>query len=92
VFDAGYYEGLRGRATALLIEVEHSLPPGQGAVMAELIDHNEPGVAVEMITAILAEAGAVITADQAGQVESLVRDMGLDESVSRQARGMVPGA
>lgn len=90
MLNAEYYEGLRGRATALLIEVERSLPPGQGAVMAELIDHNEPGVAVEMITGMLAEAGVPITIDQAVQVESLVRDMGLDESVSRQTRAMVP--
>lgn len=61
----------------------------QGAVVAELIDHNEPGVAVEMLTAILDEAGASLTSDQAAQIERLVDDMGLDETVSRQARAMV---
>ncbi len=89
MFGADYYEDLRGRTTALLIEVEHALRPDQRAALAELIDHNEPGIAVEMITAMLAEVDASITFDQADQVERLVRDMGLDDSVSRQARAMV---
>ena len=92
MFSAEYYEDLRGRATALLIAVESDLPAGQVDVLAELIDHNEPGVAVEMITAILAEVGAEIAADQVGQIESLVRDMGLDDSVARQARALVSNA
>jgi transcription initiation factor TFIIIB Brf1 subunit/transcription initiation factor TFIIB len=89
MFDADYYEGLRGRVTALLIGVERALQPDQRTVLADLIDHNEPGVAVEMIVAMLAEGTASITVDQIAQVERLVRDMGLDESVSRQAREMI---
>jgi hypothetical protein len=92
MFNAEFYDDLRGRTTALLIEVEHTLRPCQIAAIGELIDHDEPGVAVEMITAMLAEVGARITADQAAQVERLVQEMGLDESASRQARTMVQRA
>jgi hypothetical protein len=92
MYDSSYYEDLRGRATALLIEVEHALQADQRAAMADLIDHNEPGVAVEMITAMLSEAGASITRDQADQVQRLVRDMGLDDSVSLQAQAMIERA
>lgn len=89
MYDAGYYEDLRGRAMAVLIEVEHLLQRDQAAALGDLIDHNEPGVAVQMMTAMLAEAPATVTAEQAKQIESVARDMGLDESVSRQARAMV---
>lgn len=89
MFSAEYYEDLRGRTTAVLIEVEQALRPDQSAALAELIDHNEPGVAVEMLIAMLAEAAASITVDQAARIERLVRDMGLDESLSRQAQAMV---
>lgn len=58
-------------------------------LLDELIDHNETGVAVEMMTAMLAEVHAPVTVEQAGQVESLARDMGPDESLVGQVRALV---
>jgi hypothetical protein len=41
-----------------------------------------------MMTAMLAEAHAAVTPEQAAQIESLARDVGLDEPVSRHVRAM----
>lgn len=89
MFDAEYYENLRRRVTALLIGIEHLLEPDQVSVLSDLIDHNEPGLAVEMMTAMLADANASLDVEQSTQIEDLVRIMNLDASVSRQARAMV---
>lgn len=89
MFDASYYEEIRGRAHAALISVERSLERGQVSMLDELIDHNESGVAIEMMTAMLAESQASLTAEQSAQIERLVREMGLNESVARQAQTMV---
>lgn len=92
MFDASYYEEIRGRARAALISVERSLERAQVSMLDELIDHNESGVAIEMMTAMLAESHASLTAEQSAQIERLVREMGLNESVARQAQAMVaPG-
>jgi hypothetical protein len=89
MLDASYYENLQGRAKAVLIGVGTLIRRDQASLLDELIDHNETGVAVEMMGAMLAEAHAPVTAEQVGQIESLARDMGLDESVVHQVRALV---
>jgi hypothetical protein len=87
--DATYYEQLRGRTRGVLISVDRWFPTTQSALLDELIDANECGVAVEMISAMLEEFHAKVTEHEATEVESLVRDMGLDPEVSERVRALV---
>jgi hypothetical protein len=89
VYDATYYEQLRGRTRGLLISVDHWFPPNQSSLLDELIDANECGVAVEMISSMLEEFHADVTPDEATAVDDLVRDMGLDAEVSRRVQALV---
>jgi hypothetical protein len=77
MYDATYYEQLRARTRDVLTSVDHWFPPAQASLLDELIDVNECGVAVEMISAMLQEFHADVRPDEATEIDGLVRDMGL---------------
>lgn len=89
MFDASYYEDLRLRTNAVLFSLVSHFRPDQFSTLEILIDHNEPGVAVEMICAALAEEHATVTTEQFESIGSLARDMSLDDEVQQQIRELV---
>lgn len=85
-YDAAYYEDLRGRARGVLIAVAEHLSNQTAGLIDELIDHNECGVAVEMLSEALVEAGATIDEQTMADVEALVNTMELEKEVAARLR------
>jgi len=56
-FDASYYEDVRGRVRGVLISVADVVPREKLAFIEELIDHNEPGIALEMLVDLMIQRG-----------------------------------
>lgn len=88
-YDAAYYEDLRGRVRGALIAVAEQLPEQTAGLIDELIDHNECGVAVEMLSEALVEAGATIDQETITSVDGLVTTMELDRDVAVRLRPLV---
>ncbi|NNN21869.1 MAG: hypothetical protein HKL80_07715 [Acidimicrobiales bacterium] len=53
--DSAYYEELRGKTRAILIEVADLISGAQAGLIDELIDANESGVALEEMISIIKE-------------------------------------
>lgn len=83
-FDAAYFEGLRGRLRALLIAVAHWFSRDQTALLNELIDANECGVALEMTSDFLVEAGACVDPAVRDDVVRLAATLELPPGVAGQ--------
>lgn len=76
--DASHSEDIRGLVRGILITVAPQLPRGTVGIVDELIDANEPGVAVEILSEMLVQFGAVITVDTLSDVSRLVEIMDMD--------------
>jgi hypothetical protein len=85
-FDAAYYEDLRGRVRGVLIATADLFPANQVGLVDELIDANESGVALEMLSEMLVEVQARVEPQVIDQVDRLVRDMGLPRDVAERVR------
>ncbi|MDP9072702.1 MAG: MafI family immunity protein [Actinomycetota bacterium] len=85
-FDAAYYEDLRGRVRGVLIAVAGFFPAQEVGIVDELIDANESGVALEMLSEMLVEAKARIEPQVVEQILRLVRDMGLLPDLAERVR------
>ncbi|MGH2585289.1 MAG: MafI family immunity protein [Dehalococcoidia bacterium] len=68
------------------------LPAKTTGMIDELIDHNECGVAVEMLSEAVVEAEASIAPETLTSVEELVTTMGLDRDVAERLRPFVETA
>ena len=80
-------ENLRKRARAVLVRVADRFPPVEIGLLDELIDANEPGVAIEILSQLLAESGTAHERQVIDEIADLVPTLGLDtEVVSRLAR------
>jgi hypothetical protein len=75
-------EVVQGRARGLLIAVASQLPAVTVGMVDELIEANECGVALEIVSEMLVESGAVISAGTLSDIGWLVGEMGLDRSMS----------
>jgi hypothetical protein len=89
VDNSSYYEDLQGRLRALLIIVAGQLPRTTVALATEMVDANESGVALEMISEMLVESGGRLSTDALGIVSDLVATMGLDQDVVERLRPLV---
>jgi hypothetical protein len=85
-FDASYYEDLRGRVRGVLIATEEFLSRQDATLIDELIDHNESGIALEMLSEMLVEASATVDPQVVEDMERLVRDMKLEPEVAQRVR------
>ena|SRR6266498_676415 len=85
-FDPSYYEDLRGRVRGVLISVAENFPTDQLALLEELIDANEPGIALEMLGEMLVDAKVALHDDVMDAVAGLVETMGLDRELIQQLR------
>jgi hypothetical protein len=86
-FDSAYYEDLQGRLRGLLIGLQDRFTHDQAAILDELINANEYGVALEMMTGILVEVDASIPNEQIEEIVRLAEQMSLS-NVVRTARNM----
>lgn len=75
---ASRYEELQGRIRGLLIAVADQLPAVTVGLVDEMIDANECGVALEIVSEMLVESRAVISGQTLSDVAALVDEMGLD--------------
>jgi hypothetical protein len=73
------HEEIQGRVRGLLIAVAPQLPAVTAGIVDEMIDANECGVALEIMSEMLVESGAAISAETLSNVSSLVDEMGLDQ-------------
>jgi len=77
------YEEVSSRAMAILIRLEDRLSLQTQEIVRELVDHNESGVALEIMADKLAEAGASISDRERTDMLQLVSEMGMDDQVGR---------
>jgi hypothetical protein len=91
-FDAAEYANLESRVKGLIRSIEGSFPPEQIAQLIELAEHNEPAVAVEMLSRMVIERGAPVTQSLFDEVRSLEETMRLAPCASEQLRPLLPGS
>jgi hypothetical protein len=68
---------MRGRALAFLVQVDDRLPQDTAQLAHELIDANEYGVAVEIMSDVLVEWQVSLSTDEQRQLDEMVAAMGL---------------
>lgn len=83
-FDPAYYADVETRVSALVRAFDHVFPAKQIELLLELADHNEPGVAVEMLSTMLVETASPVKASLRDEFEALAEAMHLDASVWEQ--------
>jgi hypothetical protein len=86
---ASYHEELRDRVRGLLITVADQLPASTVALVSEMIDANESGVALETISEMLVESQGKISAGTLALVSELVDTMRLDQVNVERLRPLV---
>jgi len=80
---ATYYERIRGRLLALVIELGDRLTPDEQNWAHEYVDANELGLVLEMIADWLSEDLRPITAAEQEMMLDLVEEMGMGGRVAR---------
>lgn len=75
---ASRHEEVQGRARGLLITLAPQLPAVTVGIVDEMIDANECGVAMEIMSEMLVESGAVISEETFSDFTSLADEMSLD--------------
>lgn len=83
-FDTTHHEERQGRVRAVLIATETGLSTENVALVDELIDANEYGIALETLTALLAEANVPIDRAVYEDIRILAADMELSEGLAEQ--------
>ena len=78
------HEEVSGRAVGILIRLGDRLSLQTQEIVHELVEHNESGVALEVMADMLAESGASITDPERNEMLRLVSDMGMDDGVGSQ--------
>lgn len=78
---SNYHDDVRSRLHALTDTCERWLRPNEVAVLNDLIEANESGVALEILSEILPEANATLDERTLLEVTDLVQRMGLDPAV-----------
>lgn len=78
--DASRFDDIRGRVRGLLITVADQLPVVTAGLVDELLDANEQGVAVEMLSEMLVQSNARISPETMAVFEDVVVAMGLNSA------------
>ena len=73
-----FYDHIRGRVRGLLIAVADQLPAVTVGLVDDLLDSNEQGVALEILSEMLVESNARISTDVLSVFGELVDEMQLD--------------
>ena len=77
------YDQLRGQLLGLLIALDGRLTADQSRFGHELLDHNELGLALEMVADWLAEDGTAISKEERVSMLGLAFEMRLGDRVER---------
>jgi len=86
------HDDIRGRVQGLLITVADQLPAVTVGLVDELLDANELGIAVEMLSEMLVESNARLSRDAMTIFKDLVDEMKLDPLNVERLRPLVPDA
>jgi len=81
--DHAYYEEIAGVLRCLLIRLDDRLPSRHVVLIAELIDVNELGLALEQMADVLSEDGQPPAADERTDMLALVYRMQMGDRVPR---------
>jgi hypothetical protein len=81
--DRAYYEEIAGLLPGLLIRLDDRLPGKDVTLIAELIDANELGLALEQMADVLSEDERSLTTDERADMLALVGRMQMDDRVRR---------
>jgi hypothetical protein len=79
--DAAYYDEISGRLRGLLIRLQDRLPAADIGIVADLIDHNELGLALEHMAETLGEEGVSILAAERQDMLALAMQMQMGDGV-----------
>lgn len=88
-FAPDYYEELQARLRALLIATGTWISTEQLSLLNELVDANEPGIALDMFSEALATSGARIDETLFRDTQSLAEQMKLKPEVVDRLRPLV---
>ena len=83
---------MRGRLLALLIIVEDRLSAEEVSWAQEYLDHNELGLALEIMADWLSEAEAPLSTDERATVLGLASDMEMSDGRIERALAFCPAA
>lgn len=78
-----YVEEIAGRLHGLLIRLDDRLPGKDVTLIAEFIDANELGLALEQLGDVLSEDEQPLSADERADMLTLVDRMQMDDRVPR---------
>lgn len=81
--DAAYYEEIAGKLHGLLIRLDDRLSGKDVTEIAEMIDHNELGVALEWMAGALSEGEQPLSTVERADILVLVDRMEMDDQVTR---------
>jgi hypothetical protein len=81
--DRGYYEEIAGLLHGLLIRLDDRLPRNVVTEIADYIDHNELGLALEWMADALREHGQPLSADERADMLALMHRMKMDDAVAQ---------
>lgn len=81
--DRAHYEEVAGQLHGLLIRLEDRLPDQDVTLIAEFIDANELGLAIEQMADVLSEDEHPLTTEERADMLALVDRMQMDDRVSR---------
>ncbi len=81
--DRAHYEEIAGQLHGLLIRLDDRLPGKDVKLIAEFIDANELGLALEQIADVLSEDEQPLAADERADMLALVDRMQMGDRVPR---------
>ncbi|HET7689110.1 MAG TPA: MafI family immunity protein [Nocardioidaceae bacterium] len=81
--DRAFYEEVAGKLHALLVRLDDRLPSKDITLIAEFIDANELGLALEHMGDVLGEDEQPLTPDERAEMLRLVARMQMDDRVPK---------
>lgn len=81
--DRAHYQEIAGLLHGLLVRLNDRLPGKDVTLIAEFIDANELGLALEQIADVLAEDELPLTADERADMLALAAQMQMSDRVPR---------
>jgi hypothetical protein len=82
-----YYLALQGRMRKLVAGLADALTDDEHDFISELVDANEPAIALEELSTALAAGEKALDEQTIAEIRSLVETMGLDPHVADQLEG-----
>jgi hypothetical protein len=80
-FSNAYHDEMQQKARAILVITGASISAEQLALFNDLVDANETGIALDMLTDALASSGAKIDVAAFRDIQALSEQMGLEAEI-----------